>query len=103
MTEATLTHHLNALDSRGLITRRRDAGNRRIHVVELTEDGEAAFVRLPQAAVASDARLRDGFADAELDALGNQLNRLSVNVGEPPGERPPWTGLAEPALAEPPA
>src|ERR1700756_3734642 len=41
--EATLTHHLNALDARGLITRTRDAANRRIHVVALTEDGEATF------------------------------------------------------------
>src|SRR6202034_3260946 len=41
--EATLTHHLNAMDARGLITRRRDTENRRIHVVELTDAGEAAF------------------------------------------------------------
>src|SRR5665213_2905009 len=42
--EATLTHHLNAMDTEGLITRRRDSVNRRIHVVELTDAGEAAFV-----------------------------------------------------------
>lgn len=95
VTEATLTHHLNAMDTRGLITRRRDAGNRRIHVVELTEAGEAAFVRLQQAAMAFDARLCDGFADADLDTLGKLLRQLSINVGESPDERPPWTGLAE--------
>src|SRR6202789_3887928 len=39
--EATLTHHLNAMDAEGLVTRRRGAGNRRIHVGELTEAGEA--------------------------------------------------------------
>src|SRR5580693_1195852 len=38
--EATLTHHLNAMDTRGLVTRTRDTQNRRIHVVELTDDGE---------------------------------------------------------------
>src|SRR5713226_1773845 len=47
--EATLTHHLNAMDARGLITRTRDAANRRVHVVELTEAGEAMFARLQQA------------------------------------------------------
>jgi MarR family transcriptional regulator for hemolysin len=31
--EATLTHHLNAMDTRGLITRTRDTANRRIHVI----------------------------------------------------------------------
>src|ERR1700683_1931541 len=61
--EATLTHHLNAMDARGLITRRRDADNRRIHVVELTDDGEALFERLQQAAVAFDTRLRNGLAE----------------------------------------
>src|SRR6202789_439804 len=50
--EATLTHHLNAMDARGLITRTREAANRRVQVVELTEAGEAAFVRLRGTALA---------------------------------------------------
>ena len=52
--EATLTHHLNAMDARGLITRTRDAANRRVQVVTLTETGEAAFLRLREAAMAFD-------------------------------------------------
>src|SRR6516165_3805569 len=48
--EATLTHHLNAMDARGLVARTRDAANRRIQVVTLTEAGEAAFLRLREAA-----------------------------------------------------
>jgi MarR family transcriptional regulator, transcriptional regulator for hemolysin len=94
--EATLTHHLNALDARGLITRTRDAGNRRIHVVELTEAGEAAFVRLAQAAGAFDARLRAGLDDADLDRLGDLLGRLAANAGGADADSaPPWAGLAE--------
>src|ERR1700684_3434937 len=42
--EATLTHHLNAMDARGLVTRTRGAANRRVQTVALTEAGEAAFV-----------------------------------------------------------
>src|ERR1700740_2323597 len=53
--EATLTHHLNAMDARGLISRTRDAANRRVQVVTLTEAGEAAFGRLRDAAMAFDA------------------------------------------------
>src|SRR5579863_4906618 len=79
--EATLTHHLNALDARGLITRKRDAANRRIHVVALTEDGEATFIRLQQAAVAFDARLRAGLSEPDLDRLGDLLARLAANAG----------------------
>src|SRR5439155_9723023 len=37
---ATLTHHLNVMEADGLLTRRRDPTNRRVHVVELTEAGE---------------------------------------------------------------
>jgi MarR family transcriptional regulator, transcriptional regulator for hemolysin len=96
--EATLTHHLNALDARGLITRTRDTANRRIHVVELTEAGQAAFARLQQAAVAFDARLRAGLAEADLDQLGDLLGRLAANVGGADGHdgAMPWAGLAEP-------
>ena len=93
--EATLTHHLNAMDARGLITRRRDDTNRRIHVVELTEAGEAAFTRLQQAAIAFDARLRDGLSDADLDTLDDLLGRLGANVGTADGGSLPWAGLAE--------
>src|ERR1700678_3606100 len=64
--EATLTHHLNAMDAKGLVTRRRGAGNRRIHVVELTEAGEQIFLRLRTAAVAFDQRLRAGITEEEL-------------------------------------
>jgi MarR family transcriptional regulator for hemolysin len=94
--EATLTHHLNAMDARGLITRARDTANRRIHVVELTEAGEAAFLRLQQAAIAFDARLRAGLADADLDTLANLLGKLAANVDGPEDAAPPWAGLAEP-------
>ena len=79
--EATLTHHLNAMAARGLITRTRDPVNRRIQVVELTEAGEAAFLRLQQAAIDFDARLRAGLADTDLDHLGDLLGQLAANVG----------------------
>src|SRR6202011_3169866 len=53
----TLTHHLNRMESAGLITRRRDPDNRRVHRVELTEEGEALFGRLLQSVAAFDRRL----------------------------------------------
>src|SRR4051812_8260783 len=42
----TLTHHLNKMEAAGLVTRRRDPDNRRVHVVELTEAGDAMFASL---------------------------------------------------------
>src|ERR1700686_2252867 len=49
---ATLTHHLNAMESAGLVTRRRDPRNRRLHLVELTPEGDALFSRLREVAFA---------------------------------------------------
>jgi MarR family transcriptional regulator, transcriptional regulator for hemolysin len=84
--EATLSHHLTAMDGQGLITRRRDPANRRVHLVELTEAGEAAFQRLRGAATSFDQRLRDGLSEAEIAELARLLDRLAANLGEnPPG------------------
>ena len=94
--EATLTHHLNAMDSGGLVTRTRGPANRRIQVVELTEAGEAAFTRLQQAAIAFDARLRAGLGEDDLDALAGLLGKLAANVGGAQDGAMPWARLAEP-------
>src|ERR1700760_505329 len=67
--EATLTHHLNAMDADGLVARTRDAANRRVHIVTLTEKGDQAFKSLAAAAVAFDAKLRTGLADSDLATL----------------------------------
>jgi len=78
--EATLTHHLNAMESAGLVTRRRDPENRRLHLVELTPAGDALFARLRDAAAAFDERLRTGFSQSDVVQLEELLTRLRVNV-----------------------
>ncbi|HEV8562231.1 MAG TPA: MarR family winged helix-turn-helix transcriptional regulator [Actinophytocola sp.] len=78
---ATLTHHLNAMESGGLVTRRRDPANRRVHLVELTEAGEELFHKLRGAAVAFDQRLRAGLSDGETAELARLLGKLRDNVG----------------------
>jgi MarR family transcriptional regulator, transcriptional regulator for hemolysin len=80
ITEATLTHHLNAMEAQALVTRRRDPANRRVHLVELTGAGEAAFIKLRDAAMAFDQRLRRGFSDDETAGLEGLLGRLEANV-----------------------
>src|SRR4051812_25541085 len=77
---ATLTHHLDGLERRGLVRRERDPANRRVQRVALTDEGEAAFVRLRDAAVGFDARLREGLADEDVVRLTELLDRLRVNV-----------------------
>src|ERR1700730_10008878 len=60
VSEATVTHHLYGLDARRLSPRTRDTANRRMHVLDLNEEREAAFGRMQHAALAFDIRLRAG-------------------------------------------
>ncbi len=78
---ATLTHHLDAMESSGLVTRRRDPANRRMHLVEFTDEGEALFLRLRDAAMAFDKRLRSGLSEDDIARVGTLLDRLRDNVG----------------------
>lgn len=100
--EATLTHHLNAMENDGLLTRRRDPNNRRIHIVELSEAGHTLFLRLREAAMSFDAHLRQGLPQPDLDRLGRLLDKLADNAGGP-DDRPAWAGLADatPSRAKP--
>jgi MarR family transcriptional regulator for hemolysin len=77
---ATLTHHLNAREAGGLVTRRRDPANRRVHHVQLTPAGEALFGQLAGAAMTFDQRLRAGLDDGDIDILERLLDRLHANV-----------------------
>ncbi|GAA4873983.1 MarR family winged helix-turn-helix transcriptional regulator [Actinomycetospora straminea] len=77
---ATLTHHLNGMEAAGLVTRRRDPANRRVHLVELTDAGRAAFLRLRDVAVEHDRRLRAGLDPDDEAAARRVLDRLRANV-----------------------
>ncbi|MDQ6938414.1 MAG: MarR family transcriptional regulator [Actinomycetota bacterium] len=92
---ATLTHHLNRMESAGLVTRRRDPENRRVHRVELTEEGDARFHHLRRAVEAFDRRLRAGLAEEEVATLARLLGQLCDNVADPAaGEAAPRPAVA---------
>jgi MarR family transcriptional regulator for hemolysin len=80
---ATLTHHLDAMQRAGLVTRERMPDNRRVQRVELTEDGERTFLRLRDAAVRFDTRIRAGLSDADVDRLRELLETLETNSAAP--------------------
>ena len=85
---ATLTHHLNRMETDGLVRRQRVAGNRRTQLVELTEAGEALFSKLLGTVVAFDQQLCAGFSDRDLAALRRLLARLRANATSPPPIKP---------------
>lgn len=79
---ATLVHHLDRLESRGVIARVRDEANRRPYTITLTPDGEAMFLRLRDTAISFDQRLRKGISAAETTELRRLLMTLSENTTE---------------------
>jgi MarR family transcriptional regulator for hemolysin len=85
---ATLTHHLNAMESAGLVVRSRDPSNRRSHVVRRTTAGDEMFVRLREAATAFDEQLRHGLSARDIDALTDLLQRLGENARSRTKARP---------------
>lgn len=80
ITGATLTHHLNAMERDGLLTRRRDPENRRNHIVEITPDGESTFLRLAATAQAFDQQLHTSLSTPDLDKLRTLLTQLAQSV-----------------------
>jgi MarR family transcriptional regulator for hemolysin len=96
---ATLTHHLNGMEAAGLVTRRRDPENRRVHIVELTESGEQLFERLRTVAVEFDVQLRSGLTNHELDEFVRVLEVFGGNVNAEWAAVAPW-GEAATAAAE---
>jgi MarR family transcriptional regulator for hemolysin len=80
VTQATLTHHLAAMERDGLIIRSREPTNRRNHVIQLTAQGEAKFKALAAAARNFDEQLRANVSITDLETLRTLLDRLSANV-----------------------
>lgn len=80
ITGATLTHHLNALERKGLVRRWREESNRRVQRVELTDEGVELFDRLREVALRHDQRLRSQLSDEEVEQLGALLEKLEAGV-----------------------
>ena len=88
ITGATLTHHLNGLEGRGLVRRWRETTNRRVQRVELTDAGLELFDRLREIALRHDQRLRSLFTGDEAELLGELLDRLSAGASAQDGPEP---------------
>ena len=78
--QPTLTHHLDAMERAGLVTRERVEGNRRVQQVSVTELGGRLFLRLRRTAAAFDGRLRAGLVDADVATLQRLLAQVAENA-----------------------
>jgi DNA-binding MarR family transcriptional regulator len=70
---------IDRLESKGLIRRRRDADDRRLVNIELTEQGKEAFPRMRVCAMGVLNRFLRGFTQTEARQLEIFLNRMMAN------------------------
>ncbi|HZR12404.1 MAG TPA: MarR family transcriptional regulator [Acidimicrobiia bacterium] len=88
--DATVTYHVDRLESAGLVSRTRDPADRRVWRVELTPDGTETFTRMKQAALRFETALRRGLGRDELAQFFTTLERLNANAEAfVPGTVPP--------------
>lgn len=74
-----MTRTLDRLEKKGLLLRRRSADDRRLVMLELTEEGRHAAERIPAVlAEVYNAHLA-GFSQAEFQALNAMLDRMLAN------------------------
>jgi MarR family transcriptional regulator, transcriptional regulator for hemolysin len=74
---ATLTHHLNALEKLGFIQRKRLPTDRRAHRVEITKAGQVHFAQLKKSARTFDEKLCAAFTEKEMAQFRAFLQRLA--------------------------
>lgn len=79
----TLTGVLDRMCDRGLIRRERDAQDRRIWRIWLTEAGEAMKTTLPPVAMALAELMMSGISPEEQAALSDWVNRAIANLSTP--------------------
>ena len=80
---ATLTHHLDAMQRAGLVTRERPPENRRVQRIEVTAEGERLFLLLRAAARHFNTRIRAGLSDEDIERLRELLATLEANSAAP--------------------
>jgi len=74
---ATMVHHLDRLESEGLVVRRRDEHDRRVTRVEITEAGRSRFQELAEVAAGIDAELHALMSPAEARTFRSVLHRIA--------------------------
>jgi DNA-binding MarR family transcriptional regulator len=81
---------LNDLEQRGYATRRRDPGDRRRHLVEISKKGVAVIEKVAEVMDGVEAEMLDGFAPAERE----QFESLLTSIWERSGGYAAWSEVA---------
>jgi DNA-binding MarR family transcriptional regulator len=83
----------DALEQRGIIERRRNPDDRRLHAVYLTADGERLLDRLRTVGLAHEQATCAGLTDDQHRLLYDLLRRVADHQGLTPGRHPGFSAL----------
>ncbi|MEU6265484.1 MarR family winged helix-turn-helix transcriptional regulator [Saccharopolyspora shandongensis] len=81
------------LERRGLLERRKNPGDRRLHALFLTEDGAELLSRLRVEAAAHEKQMCAALAPSEHQELTGLLRRLAQQQGLSPGIHPGYRSM----------
>ncbi|MEU7813590.1 MarR family transcriptional regulator [Pseudonocardia sp. NPDC049154] len=84
---------VDGLDERGLVERRRNPDDRRLHALHLTQDGEALLRRIAEVGRAHDDAICGPLDEADRARLRDLLARLADAHGLTPGVHPGYRRL----------
>jgi MarR family transcriptional regulator for hemolysin len=77
---ATITHHVDRAEARGLVRRQVDPQDRRVRRLELTADGKRLYRRLVAVARAAEETLFAGLDERDIAELRRCLETIQANV-----------------------
>ena len=75
-----MTRMLDRLESKGLIRRNRSTEDRRLMILELTDEGRAAYPRMREISLSVANRFLRGFSKSEARQLEGFLTRMLENA-----------------------
>ncbi|GAA1839017.1 hypothetical protein GCM10009836_17580 [Pseudonocardia ailaonensis] len=84
---------VDGLDERGLVERRRNPDDRRLHALHVTPAGQELLGRIAQVGKAHDDDITGALDPAERSALRGLLGKLAVAHGLTPGVHPGYRHL----------
>ncbi len=88
---------VDELEEAGLVTRVRDAVDRRRNTLVLTSAGRAAWQKVATVARAHEAEISSALSDKERDVLAGLLTRIADDKGLTPGVHPGYRTVRPPA------
>jgi len=88
---------LDQLEQRGIVARHLDPSDRRVRVVELTEEGREVLAQAMHLAMATEQQICGGFDFDQRELLISLLQVVGANLGLAPGVHPGSTAEADPS------